>query len=391
MSFGHAEESTAGGRKIRLLIVCMWPLGGIRTYLKYNYRYLPKDEFEVTLLANPVIEREAVQQDMEQLGIRVIWAPPVMKKDVLSWHVFRLRLRERFDVIHSQGFISAFSVAMVNRVFHTPHVMTMHGVLEEKRFAGRLGGLKKWVFERVMGDVDVFVGVGRDILGHVREGLAALQEKSRWVVIRNGIDPAPFVKDYPEAREKMRSALGVDDGTFVFGYFGRFMPEKGFPYLIDSVACLRAGQPERKFVVLAVGSGDYERQYREKVQELGLEEFFRFQPFQPNVAELMQGCDAVVMPSVWEAYPLLTSEVMCCGVPIVATDCPGLREAVEETPSVVVPSKDAAALAGGMMRVMADEKIRAAARAFRAEAATRYDVKRAAGELTVLLRGMAGR
>ena len=269
----------AGGPKIRVLIVCMWPLGGIRTYLKYNYRYLPKEEFEVTLLANPVIEREAVQEDMERLEIRVIWAPPVMKRDILFWHVLKLRLRERFDVIHSQGFISAFSVALVNRVFHTPHAMTMHGVLEEKRFAGRLGKLKKKVFERVMADVDVFVGVGRDILGHVREGLAALKDKSRWVVIRNGIDPGPFVEDYPQARPTLREALGVDAETFVFGYFGRFMPEKGFPYLVEAVACLRGGRPERKFVVLAVGGGDYERQYRQKVRELGLERSFRFQPF----------------------------------------------------------------------------------------------------------------
>ena len=105
----------------------------------------------------------------------------------------------------------------------------------------------------------------------------------------------------------------------------------------------------------------------------------------------MQGCDAVVMPSVWEAYPILTSEVMCCGVPIVATDCPGLREAVEQTPSVVVPSKDATALAGGMVRVMEEREIGDAARAFREAAAMRYDVRRAAEELTVLLREMVRR
>lgn len=383
------RRESGGGGKVRVLIVCMWPLGGIRTYLKYNYKYFPQSDFDVTLLANPVIERGAVQDDMEGLGIRVIWAPPMKGKNVLFAHVARLLRRERFDVIHSQGFISAFHVALVNWFGHVPHVMTMHGVLEEKRFAGRFGRWKRLLFQQVLRDVDVFVGVGRDILAHVREGLASLQSRAEWVVIRNGIDPAPFLEDYPEAGERLRERLGVDAGTFVFGYFGRFMPEKGFVHLIEAVGELEAEGAGRPYVVLAVGSGDYEREYKAKVAELGLGERFQFAPFQPNVAELMQGCDAVVMPSVWEAFPLLTSEVLCCGTPIIATTCPGLREAVEDTPAWTAAAADAEALAGAMRRAMGDAGLREPFRAFREEAARRYDVRRSAAELVSLLLGVA--
>lgn len=378
----------AGHGKIRVLVVCMWPLGGIRTYLKYNYQYFPKDRFEVTLLANPAIEREAVQADMEGLGIRVVWAPPVHGKDLLAWRVFELLRRERYDVIHSQGFLSAFHTGLVNRFGHTPHAMTIHGVLEEKRFAGTLGRVKRWVFERVMGDVDVIVSVGQDILTHVQAGLPVLRERSKWTVIRNGIDPSAFVKDYPGARARVRELTGGSEGTFVFGSFGRFMPEKGFPYLIDAVKILMQEGRGDRFVVLALGSGDYEKQYRERVTAEGLTEKIRFLPFQRNVAELMQGCDAVVMPSVWEAYPLLTSEVFCCGVPLIASDCPGLREAVLETPAVRVRSRDARDLAAGMIRAIEDRGVGEQARAFRAEAATRYDVRRSAEQLIGLLEGL---
>lgn len=379
------ERGKSAPEAVRVLIVCMWPLGGIRTYLKYNYKYFPQDLFSITLLANPAIEREAIAADMAALGIRVEWAPPLWGKNLLCRHVYLLKRRERFDVIHSQGFISAFHTALVNWWGHVPHVMTTHGVLEEKRFAGRFGRWKRAVFQRALRDVDVFVGVGRDILAHVREGLPALRERARWEVIRNGIDPEPFVRDYPGAAERLREQLGIDGETFLFGYFGRFMPEKGFVHLIEAAERLAGAGAARRFAVLAVGSGDYEREYRAMTVQLGVHELFRFQPFQANVAELLQGCDAVVMPSVWEAYPLLTSEVLCSGTPLVATTCPGLREAVEGTPAVTVAPGDPAALAEAMRAVMEDPGMRERFRASRAEAARRFDVRESAERLAALL------
>ncbi len=376
--------------KTRVLIVCQWPLGGIRTYLKYNYRHFPKDRYDITILANPAIEKDALKADMDQLGIEVVWAEPVAGRNLLFHRVRQALKRQRFDLIHSQGFISAVHTAMANRSPHLPHVMTMHGVIEEKRFAGALGSMKKRVFEHYMRRVDVLVGVGDDILRHVRAGLPSLNDREdRWVTIRNGIDPAPFLKDYPEARASLRQSLGVTDDTFIFSYFGRFMPEKGFNFIIDAVhKMVPQGGVSKKFTVMAVGSGDYESKFKGDVARLGLDEYIRFRPFEREVARLMQGCDAVVMPSIWEAYPLLTSEVLCCGVPIIATDCVGLREAVADTPAINVPAGDAAALAQAMAAAMENPGLAEPFRRFRTEAGRRYDVRHAAEKLVALFDGL---
>ncbi len=378
--------------KKRILIVCMWPLGGIRTYLKYNYRHFPKDRFEVTLLANPSIESRTLEADMAAEGVRVIWSRPLFGRNVLFLRTAGMLLRERFDLIHSQGFISGFHVSLVNRLFRKPHILTIHGVLEEKRFRGALGGLKRFIFERVIRHVGVIHGVGEDILNHIRQSFPGLQgRKTRWVVITNGIDPALFVKDYPEVRAGIREKLRLDEETFIFGYFGRFMPEKGFNFIIDAVKLLKTkGGLSRRFAVMAVGSGDFELRYKGQVERGDLAEYFRFLPFHPDVAALMQACNAVLMPSIWEAYPLLTSEVLCCGVPIIATDCVGLREAVSETPAITVRAGDTAALAGAMTSAVNDPALAAPFAAFRAEAALRFDVKNAAEKLIALIEGEIG-
>lgn len=43
------------------------------------------------------------------------------------------------------------------------------------------------------------------------------------------------------------------------------------------------------------------------------------------------------MPSRWVAFGLLAVEALCAGTPLIASDCIGLREVVEDTPAVVVP------------------------------------------------------
>jgi len=49
--------------------------------------------------------------------------------------------------------------------------------------------------------------------------------------------------------------------------------------------------------------------------------------------------------SVWEASGLLAMEAMVCGVPLIATDCVGLRETVSRSPARVATSGNPESLA----------------------------------------------
>jgi glycosyltransferase involved in cell wall biosynthesis len=368
----------------------MWPLGGIRKYLKYNYQYFMQDKFDITLLAFPPanreVEREAVQRDMESIGIKVIWAKPVRGGNVLFLRTAFLLLRGGFDLINSQGFRSAVHVSLVNWLFRKPHVLTMHGIIEEEQFQGTLGRMKRFLFERILRNVDVFVGVGKDAVDQVRRATPALQSsRRRWEVIRNGIDPKPCLGSFADAGEILRRRLNVEPSTFVIGYFGRFMPRKGFNYVIEAVQIIRENRLDsRKYVVMAVGSHDHESTMKDEIHRRRLGDYFVFLPFDPNPASLIHGCDLVVMPSKWEAFPQLSSEVLCCGTPLIATDSLGLREAVAETPAICIPSGDAKALAHAMVQAMENPELRAPFMSFRGEAAKRFEVKGSAERLAAL-------
>ena len=62
-----------------------------------------------------------------------------------------------------------------------------------------------------------------------------------------------------------------------------------------------------------------------------------------------------------EGLPNVVLEAMACGLPVVATDVGGLREVVEHgRTGLLVPSRNAAALADAMGRLLRDEKTREA-------------------------------
>jgi glycosyltransferase involved in cell wall biosynthesis len=84
-----------------------------------------------------------------------------------------------------------------------------------------------------------------------------------------------------------------------------------------------------------------------------------------------------------EACGLLAMEAMCAGVPVLGSDCIGLREVLADTPSVMVPAADPKALAEALKAAI-DTPCTQAARAFAPEARRRFDVRPRAGKLLAL-------
>ena len=137
-----------------------------------------------------------------------------------------------------------------------------------------------------------------------------------------------------------------------------------------------------------MGSGDYESWARSSADRLGLGNTIRFHPFHPDIDRFIQGCDAVVVPSRHEAFPLLPCEALSAGVPVIASEAMGLREAVADTPSMMFPVDDHEALARTMLIALTDPSIRNRFHAFQPTAVDRFDVTRSAQSLMDMFQGL---
>jgi glycosyltransferase involved in cell wall biosynthesis len=181
----------------------------------------------------------------------------------------------------------------------------------------------------------------------------------------------------------LREELGIGAGPLLVGFLGRFMPEKGFPLLLDAVERLVCEGRAPAFHVVAFGSGDYRREYAKAVGRRGLGGYVTLLEFVPDVRPVLRQLDLVVVPSLWEASSLVSMEAMAAGVPVLGSDCAGLREVLRGTPSRVVRAGDAEALCCGLEVSLANLWTEAA-RAYAPAARERFDNARTAGRLTAL-------
>jgi glycosyltransferase involved in cell wall biosynthesis len=125
-------------------------------------------------------------------------------------------------------------------------------------------------------------------------------------------------------------------------------------------------------VVLEIGGGGpLEPGLRALAAELGIAAQTSFLGIltRQEVREAMWRADAFVLPSHVETFGVVAIEAMAAGLPVVATACGGPQDTVApgET-GLLVPPGDAAALAAGMERLLAER----AAWAMRAEAIRRH-------------------
>lgn len=78
-----------------------------------------------------------------------------------------------------------------------------------------------------------------------------------------------------------------------------------------------------------------------------------------DMPEVLRLAHIVCLPSYREGMPKVLLEAMACGRPVVTTDAPGCRDCVRhEDNGLLVPVKDAAALASAIERLLDDPALR---------------------------------
>jgi len=376
--------------KYRVLIVARHPVGGIRTFIRYVYTNFDRQKYSLTLLAPDVPDLDILHEDLEGLAekfIRIDKNGGLLDFLRAIWNTLR---RGCFDIVHSQGFTSGVLTSVPARVFRIPHIMTSHDILQSSQFPGVRGRLKKLSLSYSLPLVDLIHCVTEDAERNLLEFIPALRRhRKRVMTIRNGIEIDRFLS---EEREDLRKKLKLGDDVFIIGFLGRFMSQKGFKYLLEAVAQLKKNSklPKRP-VVLTFGKGDgFYREEMEIVKKMELQSSVFFLEPVPNIADIIRNFDVLAIPSLWEACGLVAMEGMVAGVPVIGTDCIGLREVLQDTPAIAVPVRDAATLADAIIKEMKNPS-KAKFEAFAHEAAERFDVKVQARELEKVMLSLIGK
>ena len=137
-------------------------------------------------------------------------------------------------------------------------------------------------------------------------------------IVHNGIRP-PRVAPRPWSERPLRLA-----------YLGRLEPYKRVDLLLRAAAKLVPRHPELEIVL--IGRGSARPGLERLARELGLAARTRFAGFVADDERdrLLADARVCACPSVKEGWGLTVIEVNALGTPVVATDAPGLRDAVRD-------------------------------------------------------------
>lgn len=142
-------------------------------------------------------------------------------------------------------------------------------------------------------------------------------------------------------------------------YVGRISHRKGPDVAVEAIALLGdAGIAAELALVGAVFEGNeaYDETLRRRAEELGVASAVHHHGFQSDVWPVLSAGDVLVVPSRQdESFGNTAVEGILAARPVVASDIPGLREAVGAYGVAdFVPTGDSAALADALARVVAD-------------------------------------
>jgi glycosyltransferase involved in cell wall biosynthesis len=112
----------------------------------------------------------------------------------------------------------------------------------------------------------------------------------------------------------------------VLCFAGRLELQKGIDVLLEALALLDGS--DLAFDVVIHGSGRLERHVAAAVARLRRR--VELLPPRLDLAGQLRSFDAILMPSRFEGLPMLAVEALVAGVPILATNAPGLDEALPD-------------------------------------------------------------
>lgn len=115
---------------------------------------------------------------------------------------------------------------------------------------------------------------------------------------------------------------------FIICAIGRFIPEKRFDLLIESIALL-AGK-NLDFKLLIIGDGPELNAIQSQIDCLQLNRFVQLKGYLPNPYPYIANADLILSTSDVEGYPLVILEALCLGCPVVATHSGGADEVLED-------------------------------------------------------------
>lgn len=173
----------------------------------------------------------------------------------------------------------------------------------------------------------------------------------RLLVVPNGIDTREFFPD-PQAGLSLRRELRIPADVPLVGMVARIDPMKGHQTFFDAAVMVREHEPEARFLCVWDGDAIEQAKLARRAAQVGLRNALTWLRGTSHMRDYYNAMDVVSSSSSYgEGFPNVVGEAMACGCICVVTDVGDAAKLVDSL-GIVVPPKDAAKLAQGVLKAL---------------------------------------
>jgi UDP-glucose:(heptosyl)LPS alpha-1,3-glucosyltransferase len=276
-----------------------------------------------------------------------------------------VRVGGQFDIVHAQG------AAVPSPDVITAHISNARWLQGRQRLEGGRLSWRERLFAALVTPLERrALTSDRTLVVAVSKALAddiatVYGRRGETVVIHHGVDPKQFNIGVREVhRDAARAELELSSADVAHLFVGDL--RKGFAQAIEALTTA----PGR---LLAVSRTDPHEMMR-LAEARGLADRVRVLPPTDRIERYYAAADVFVLPTPYDAFGMVITEAMACGLPVVTSAAAGAAELIEPglTGFVLSDSTDVAALASCMRTLALDADARrrigtAAAAAMRKE------------------------
>jgi len=286
----------------------------------------------------------AYAAEFRRSGLRVLHKP-FSKSLAFAWQFWRMLRSERPDVMHIHIERANAAIAILGWLAGAPRIVrTVHSVFS---YEGRLRQVRSCErgFLRAIGVRHIAIGesVERNELLRLRN---PSERVDNWIGCR-------FVPPTPEQRAAARTELSVVEGEYVVVSVGNCSAVKNHQAILGALPSI-AQTTGKPVVYLHAGSGAAEEEEKELATRVGAHPGVDVRFIGPvaNVLPLLWASDVYCMPSLYEGLSIAALEAVACGVPVVLSDVPGLRDVYGPSASVRFVEPTAEGLGSGVQALL---------------------------------------
>jgi glycosyltransferase involved in cell wall biosynthesis len=322
---------------------------GVKRLFAWMIPRFDRDRFRVSLVS--LRRRDLSEETLDALGIDIRYLGRSKFDPFTLPALLKIVDEQQVDILHLHGYGATTFGRLVGAWRRIPTIVHEHANLTSTPWYQKIADRALEPY------TDIAIAVSRSTAEFVID--ARLIPPAKVKVVYLGVPLAEFSRERtPEEIAAARADLGVGPGEFAVGTITRLHESKGNSVLVDAAVRVVRERPAARFFL--VGEGPLLGDLQQQAAALGLGDRFVFAGFRRDVPGTLSAFDLSVFPSLWEGTPLTAFEALAMGKPIVATDADGLLDILTaDHDAWIVPKRDAAALAAGIIRAIDDPEERA--------------------------------